>query len=88
MPHEKQGATTLLDEEACFEDKEKFAPASTHLSSVKDILAADLLTQKVEQPQPQSVSENGRGWQGFCVNALHKPIQMVRDLPFQLKPPL
>ncbi len=26
MPHEKQGATTLLDEEARFEDKGKFAP--------------------------------------------------------------
>ncbi len=50
MPHEKQGATTLLDEEAGFEDKGKFAPASTHLSSVKDILAVSQWQEKIQNP--------------------------------------
>ena len=50
MPHEKQGATTLLDEEARFEDKGKFAPASTHLSSVKDILAVSQWQEKIQNP--------------------------------------
>lgn len=48
MPHEKQGAITLLDEEARFEDKGKFASASTHLSSVKDILAVSQWQEKIQ----------------------------------------
>jgi hypothetical protein len=48
MPHEKQGAITLLDEEARFKDKGKFASASTHLSSVKDILAVSQWQEKIQ----------------------------------------